>query len=405
MASSATRTVGLGHRRPAADGPRSAGARRLHGLARARGASPPGSLRFVVPMPVAGRRSSSSRALAVVSVLIGRRMLSGAPPARAAKPRSTIARASSIGRIFMLEEPIERGPRPRAGRRHRLARRRAGPAAPARRCAWSGVDGIAAEGRGRLKPPGASGGADPQQVDDVHEADGPVVLDDEQRRDLAASRRSRAPRRRSVSGATVRRARGHHLVDRRTSRSAAMWRRRSPSVTMPASVPRRPTTPTQPKPLARHFRDRSDIGVPGATSGRPLAAVHDVAHLLQLRAELAAGVEHLEIWRVKPRPPAARPPAHRRARAASWSRSSAPGRSGRPPSRRGQASAQMSACAAERAFAVRGDGDQRHAETAANRRRCRRVPPSRPTTTARGSRRRAWIMPRSPWLASPGWTK
>ena len=57
-----------------------------------------------------------------------------------------------------------------------------------------------------------------------------------------------------------------------------MWRRRSPSVMMPTSVPSRSMMPTQPKPLADISTIASDIGVPSRRKRHRVAGMHDVAH-------------------------------------------------------------------------------------------------------------------------------
>ncbi len=74
-----------------------------------------------------------------------------------------------------------------------------------------------------------------------------------------------------------------------------MWRRRSPSVMIPASLPSAPVMPTQPKPFAVITTIASGIEAPSAISGTRFAGVHDVADEFQLRAEPAARMEVAEI--------------------------------------------------------------------------------------------------------------
>ena len=83
----------------------------------------------------------------------------------------------------------------------------------------------------------------------------------------------------------------------RAAGPAPMWRRRSPSVTMPTSAPASSTTPTQPKPFSVITAIASPIGVPSGDQRQRVAAVHDVADEMQAGAELAAGMEEAEILR------------------------------------------------------------------------------------------------------------
>ena len=46
-----------------------------------------------------------------------------------------------------------------------------------------------------------------------------------------------------------------------------MWRRRSPSVMMPTSLPSAPVMPMQPKPFAVMTMSASDIAAPSGASG------------------------------------------------------------------------------------------------------------------------------------------
>ena len=76
--------------------------------------------------------------------------------------------------------------------------------------------------------------------------------------------------------------------------SGRRWRRRSPSVTMPASVPSSFTTMTLPKPLALISAIAACMRRADRDDRQALARMHDVAHELELRAELAARVEDAE---------------------------------------------------------------------------------------------------------------
>ena len=80
-------------------------------------------------------------------------------------------------------------------------------------------------------------------------------------------------------------------------RSGRMWRRRSPSVTMPTIGPRRIDDADAAKALRRHLDQRvRHLGAERLQRHR-VAGMHEVAGIFQHRAELAAGMQHAEIDR------------------------------------------------------------------------------------------------------------
>ena len=100
-----------------------------------------------------------------------------------------------------------------------------------------------------------------------------------------------------VGGDRARRA-GHDLRRRASvPRSGRRWRRRSPSVTMPARRPSASTTINAAEPLGAHLGDSLFHQRPDAHDRQPVARMHDVADELELGAELAARMEDAEMLR------------------------------------------------------------------------------------------------------------
>ena len=182
-----------------------------------------------------------------------------------------------------------------------------------------------------------------------------------------------------------------------------MWRRRSPSVMTPTSRPSSSQTPTQPKLLAVITRIASDIGVPGETSGTASPACMISATRSSVAAEPAAGMEELKIGCRKA--PALEQRNRQRvaqAPASSWSRWSGPAPSGRPRPTGGSSST-TSAASARVELRTAGDRDQRDVEAPRIGEDVGKLGVSPEFDSARIASS-APIMPRSPWLASPGWT-
>ena len=128
---------------------------------------------------------------------------------------------------------------------------------------------------------------------------GPGRIDDEQRCDWAAHARSscaapRPPRHRGRSSGARRSSRPPTCRD---SRSGPMARRKSPSVTMPHSMPSDPTMPRQPKRFSVMRTSAASIGISGAASGIASPACISVAHPAQPRTQPAARVDLAEIGR------------------------------------------------------------------------------------------------------------
>src|SRR3984957_4347560 len=82
----------------------------------------------------------------------------------------------------------------------------------------------------------------------------------------------------------------------------SMWRRRSPSVTMPTICPRESTMPTQPKPLEVISTSASDIRVPSGLSGPASPACIRSRVYFSIAPSLPPGCSTLKSTEVKPRP-------------------------------------------------------------------------------------------------------
>ncbi len=81
----------------------------------------------------------------------------------------------------------------------------------------------------------------------------------------------------------------------RASRAGPMWRRRSPSVTMPQRAPVSSTTPRQPKRFSVMTRKRTvHAGVRGH-EGHSVTGVHQFPRPAQPRAQASAGMDLTEI--------------------------------------------------------------------------------------------------------------
>ncbi len=129
-----------------------------------------------------------------------------------------------------------------------------------------------------------------QKVVQMHDADRLGAVGDEQRRDLRGCE-------------NLQRLAGHHVAPIvfgffvitsstvAAIRSGPMWRRKSPSVTMPARWPRASVMPTQAKALRRHLDQR--IRHPGAErlQRHRVAGMHEIAGVFEQSAELAAGMQ------------------------------------------------------------------------------------------------------------------
>jgi len=85
-------------------------------------------------------------------------------------------------------------------------------------------------------------------------------------------------------------------------RSDRMWRRKSPSVTMPAIWPLPSTMATQPKPLVVISTSASDIMVPSGFSGTASPACMRSRVYFSMAPSLPPGCNTLKSTEVKPRP-------------------------------------------------------------------------------------------------------
>ena len=182
-----------------------------------------------------------------------------------------------------------------------------------------------------------------------------------------------------------------------------MWRRRSPSVISARQPAVGVDHADAAEALLGHHQQRVAHRRLGRDQRQLAGAVHQVADGAQHGAQLAAGWKTRKSLAVKPRrssraTASASPSAICRVVEVVGALSS-PVASG--------ASASSSTTSAARPSALSGAAvmrDQRDGEALGVGERCRPARAPRRTWTAPGSRRSAPIMPRSPWLASAGWT-
>ncbi len=137
-----------------------------------------------------------------------------------------------------------------------------------------------------------------------------------------------------VAGSIVFGVRVSDVVDGEPAEILSRLRARSPSVTMPASRPASSTMQTQPKRFFDSVTMASRERAADRRERHAVAAMHDLTHLHQAGAELAARMEGAELVRRElARFQKRDGEAHRRRRAEAASRWSAPARAGTPPAR------------------------------------------------------------------------
>ena len=125
------------------------------------------------------------------------------------------------------------------------------------------------------------------------------VVDDDQRRDASRSSSIFSASTASVSGRRWSPAAGGHdlarRADRESARATSSWRRRSPSVMMPASRPSASTTLVMPSFLRAHLGDDVAHRRVDRDPRQGLAGVHQRVRAHQALAQRAAGMQVGEV--------------------------------------------------------------------------------------------------------------